>query len=54
MAAVCRRAGVDTEAVSAEVGPVAEMPAVGGEEVSQPVRGVLTGRVDPAMEAAEP
>ncbi len=54
MAAVCRRAGVDTEAAPGEGGREAEISVPGGEEVPQPVRGVLAARVDPAMGAAEP
>jgi hypothetical protein len=54
MAAVCRRAGVDTEAAPGEGGREAEISVPGGEEVPQPVRGVLTARVDSAMGAAEP
>jgi CTP synthase len=54
MAAVCRRAGVDTEATRAEAAEVAAAPAPAADEVVGSVRGVLSSCVDPAMEAAEP
>ena len=54
MAAVCRRAGVDTEATRAEAAGAAVAPAPVADEIPGSVRGVLSSRVDPAMEAAEP
>jgi hypothetical protein len=54
MAAVCRRAGVDTQATRAEAGGAGTAPAPVADEVPGSVRGVLSPRIDPAMEAAEP
>jgi hypothetical protein len=54
MAAVCRRAGVDTEATRADAPRERVAPAPAADEVPGSVRGILSPRVDPAMEAAEP
>jgi hypothetical protein len=54
MAAVCRRAGVDAEATRAEAAGAAAPPAPVANEIPGSVRGVLSSRVDPVMEAAEP
>jgi hypothetical protein len=53
MAAVCRRAGVDAEASGAGAAGASAAPAPAADEILGAVRGVLSSRADPAMEAAE-